>query len=112
MLVCAEPWLRAGGTAAGAWVWCVSRPLVRQSALDDFASTPPRLSSFHAGTSTYLRAQRPSLFQVKTGGPSGNELQRPTGLFGLVYKASVIGTRLSPYVSLSCVLMATCVLFL
>jgi len=51
-------------------------------------------------SATFLRQQRPSLFREK----------KP-GLFGLVYKASVIGTRLSPYVSLSCLLMAGAVLF-
>ena len=51
-------------------------------------------------TSTFLRQQRPSMFREK----------KP-GLLGLLYKGSVIGTRLSPYVSLSCFIMAGCVLF-
>jgi len=51
-------------------------------------------------TATFLRQQRPSMFREK----------KP-GVRGLLYKASVIGTRLSPYVSLSCLLMAGAVLF-
>lgn len=51
-------------------------------------------------TCTFLRQQRPSMFREK----------KP-GLLGLVYKASVIGTRLSPYVSLCCFIMAGAVLF-
>ena len=49
---------------------------------------------------TYLRQQRPSMFREKR-----------SGLMGLIYKGSVIGTRLSPYVSLGCFLMAGAVLF-
>ena len=52
-------------------------------------------------TATFFRQQRPSMFKEK----------RP-GLFSLVYKASVIGTRLSPYVALSCWLMAAAIIFL
>lgn len=52
-------------------------------------------------TSTFLRQQRPSMFRDK-----GNGLFQKT-----LYKGSVIGTRLSPYVSLSCMLMAAYVLF-
>ena len=52
-------------------------------------------------TATFVRQQRPSMFREK----------KP-GLLGLVYKGSVIGTRLSPYVALSCFLMAGAVLFL
>ena len=51
-------------------------------------------------TSTFVRQQRPSMFREK----------KP-GLLGLVYKGSVIGTRLSPYVSLCCFIMAGAVLF-
>ena len=51
-------------------------------------------------TSTFLRQQRPSMFREK----------KP-GLLGLLYKGSVIGTRLSPYVCVSCFLMAGAVLF-
>ena len=51
-------------------------------------------------TATYVRSQRPSTFATK----------KP-GLVSLLYKASVIGTRLSPYVSLSCFVMAVSILF-
>ncbi|EOD17050.1 hypothetical protein EMIHUDRAFT_64185, partial [Emiliania huxleyi CCMP1516] len=51
-------------------------------------------------TSTYLKSQRPSMFREK----------KP-GLFSLVYKGAVIGTRLSPWVSASCLLMAAWTLF-
>lgn len=51
-------------------------------------------------TSTYVRNQRPSMFREKKA-----------GLLGMVYKGSVIGTRLSPYVSLACFAMAVAVLF-
>ena len=53
-------------------------------------------------TSTYVRQMRP---QMVTRDPSN-------GLFKkMLYKGSVIGTRLSPYVSISCFLMAVAVLF-
>ena len=52
-------------------------------------------------TSTFVRQQRPSMFAEK----------KP-GLMGLLYKGSVIGTRLSPYVAMSCFVMAFAVLFL
>ena len=52
-------------------------------------------------TSTYVRNMRP---QMVTRDPAN-------GLFKkLLYKGSVIGTRLSPYVSVSCVIMAFAVL--
>ena len=52
-------------------------------------------------TSTFLRQQRPSMFKEKKSGL----------LHKTVYKGSVIGTRLSPYVCLSCWVMAVVVLF-
>ena len=52
-------------------------------------------------TSTFLRHQRPSMFREKKNGL----------MHKMVYKGSVIGTRLSPYVALSCFLMAVVVLF-
>ena len=51
-------------------------------------------------TSTFIRQNRPSMFREK----------KP-GLLGLIYKGSVIGTRLSPYVCLSCFIMAAVTLF-
>ena len=51
-------------------------------------------------TSTYIRSLRPQFFAQK----------RP-GLLGLVYKGSVIGTRLSPWVSGACLIMAGAPLF-
>ena len=54
-------------------------------------------------TSTFLRKQRPSMFQ--------NRAQASGMMHKMLYKGSVIGTRLSPYVSVSCFLMAFAVLF-
>ena len=51
-------------------------------------------------TATHLRVQRPSLFREKK-----------SGIMGLIYKGSVIGTRLSPWVSIGCIAMAVNVLF-
>ncbi|KAI8385034.1 transmembrane protein 167 precursor [Radiomyces spectabilis] len=45
-------------------------------------------------TCTYVRAQAPSLLD-------GNK----TGVLGLFWKAARIGERLSPYVSLACIIM-------
>ena len=47
-----------------------------------------------------IRSLRPQFFAQK----------RP-GLLGLVYKGSVIGTRLSPWVSGACLIMAGATLF-
>ncbi|CAO3579686.1 unnamed protein product [Absidia cylindrospora] len=46
-------------------------------------------------TCTYVRAQAPSLIHCNK-----------TGLLGLFWKAARVGERLSPYVSLACILMA------
>ena len=40
-----------------------------------------------------------------------NNREKRSGLMGLIYKGSVIGTRLSPYVALGCFMMAGTVLF-
>ncbi|KAG2235934.1 hypothetical protein INT48_004264, partial [Thamnidium elegans] len=45
-------------------------------------------------TCTYVRAQAPSLVD-----------RNKTGVFGLIWKAARIGERLSPYVSLACIIM-------
>jgi len=50
-------------------------------------------------TSTYLRAQLPSYIR-----------RDKEGFAAFAYKGSVIGTRLSPWVSLSCMVMAVFVL--
>ncbi|KAI8892916.1 transmembrane protein 167 precursor [Globomyces pollinis-pini] len=50
-------------------------------------------------TCTYLKAQFPSL------------ITNQKGAMGLFWKASRIGERLSPYVSLCCVIMALKLLF-
>lgn len=50
-------------------------------------------------SSTYLRAQLPSMIR-----------REKEGMTALIYKASVIGTRLSPYVSISCLAMGVFVL--
>ncbi|KAI8076781.1 DUF1242-domain-containing protein [Halteromyces radiatus] len=46
-------------------------------------------------TCTYIRAQAPSLID-----------RNKTGILGLFWKAARIGERLSPYVSLACIIMA------
>ncbi|KAJ1950222.1 hypothetical protein FBU59_000781, partial [Linderina macrospora] len=46
-------------------------------------------------TCTYLRAQAPALID-----------RNKKGFTGLLWKAARIGERLSPYVSLACVIMA------
>ncbi|KAI9348728.1 UPF0373 protein precursor [Zopfochytrium polystomum] len=51
-------------------------------------------------TCTYVKAQFPSLID-----------KNRTGFLGLFWKAARIGERLSPYVSICCVLMALRVLF-
>ncbi|OAD74637.1 hypothetical protein PHYBLDRAFT_144014 [Phycomyces blakesleeanus NRRL 1555(-)] len=45
-------------------------------------------------TCTYVRAQAPSLMD-----------RNKTGVLGLFWKASRVGERLSPYVSLACIIM-------
>ena len=60
---------------------------------------PHRHSPLHL-PSTYIRSLRPQFFAQK----------RP-GLLGLVYKGSVIGTRLSPWVSGACLILAGATLF-
>ncbi|CAO3649743.1 unnamed protein product [Cunninghamella echinulata] len=51
-------------------------------------------------TCTYVRAQAPSLVDCNK-----------TGVLGLFWKAARIGERLSPYVSLACILMAISIMF-
>ncbi|KAJ2032159.1 hypothetical protein IWW57_000361 [Coemansia sp. S610] len=46
-------------------------------------------------TCTYLRAQAPALID-----------RNKTGVMGLFWKAARIGERLSPYVSIACLVMA------
>ncbi|KAI8342362.1 transmembrane protein 167 precursor [Chlamydoabsidia padenii] len=46
-------------------------------------------------TCTYIRAQAPSLID-----------RNKTGVLGLFWKAARVGERLSPYVSLACIIMA------
>lgn len=48
-------------------------------------------------TSTYARALVPRLID-----------QRKHGLLGVFWKAARIGERLSPYVSICCIIMAVC----
>ncbi|KAI8368569.1 hypothetical protein EDC96DRAFT_131734 [Choanephora cucurbitarum] len=45
-------------------------------------------------TCTYIRAQAPSLLD-----------RNKTGVLGLFWKAARVGERLSPYVSLACIIM-------
>ncbi|KAI8372211.1 transmembrane protein 167 precursor [Blakeslea trispora] len=45
-------------------------------------------------TCTYVRAQAPSLLD-----------RNKTGVLGLFWKAARVGERLSPYVSLACIVM-------
>ncbi|KAI9282360.1 hypothetical protein BY458DRAFT_449706 [Sporodiniella umbellata] len=46
-------------------------------------------------TCTYIRAQAPSLID-----------RNKTGVLGLFWKSARIGERLSPYVSLACIIMS------
>ncbi|KAI9491077.1 hypothetical protein BDB00DRAFT_519277 [Zychaea mexicana] len=50
-------------------------------------------------TCTYVRAQAPSLID-----------RNKTGPLGLFWKAARIGERLSPYVSLACIIMGISIL--
>ncbi|KAL1917465.1 uncharacterized protein VTP21DRAFT_3858 [Calcarisporiella thermophila] len=50
-------------------------------------------------TCTYVRAQAPSLLD-----------RNKTGFLGVFWKAARIGERLSPYVSLVCIIMAVSIL--
>ncbi|KAI7862561.1 transmembrane protein 167 precursor, partial [Spinellus fusiger] len=50
-------------------------------------------------TCTYVRAQAPSLID-----------RNKTGLLGLLWKASRVGERLSPYVSLACIIMGVTIM--
>ena len=53
-------------------------------------------------TSTFVRQMRP---QMVTNDPQAGFFRK------MLYKGSVVGTRLSPWVSLSCMVMAVTVLF-
>uniref|UniRef100_A0A1X7UKJ5 Protein kish n=1 Tax=Amphimedon queenslandica TaxID=400682 RepID=A0A1X7UKJ5_AMPQE len=52
-------------------------------------------------TCTYIRQMFPAITDM-----------HKTGLLGTFYKMARIGERLSPYVSVSCIVMAGCLLFL
>ena len=93
----------------------------RQSALLNFKSFLVVMLLFIC-TATFVRQNRPSMFREKKPGyaaPARCAAPAPPDaphtparrLMGLVYKGSVIGTRLSPYVSLGCFAMAVAVLF-
>jgi hypothetical protein len=62
-------------------------------------------------TSTYVRSLYPNIFANKNPDGSVNPADH-SGLYGLAWKASRIGERLSPYVAGSCVLMALHLLFI
>ncbi|KAG5178189.1 hypothetical protein JKP88DRAFT_201951 [Tribonema minus] len=57
-------------------------------------------------TCTYLRGFRSGIFD------NSAEPHRHTGFKGLCWKFSRIGERISPYVSVSCLLMAVHILFI
>ena len=72
------------------------------SALFDFPSLLVVILLFICGAS-FARSLYPKIFGVS------NE---HNGFYGIAWKASRIGERLSPYVAIACVLMAFHVLFL
>lgn len=62
-------------------------------------------------TTAYLREMRPAIFDGGMVQEPGQPLIKRPGLSGFCWKLSRIGERLSPFVSVSCILMAIHVLF-
>jgi hypothetical protein len=73
------------------------------SALFDFPSLLVVILLFICSTA-YLRSMYPTLFDSPDG--------RRDGFYGLCWKASRIGERVSPYVAAMCIVMAFQILFL
>lgn len=86
------------------------------SAFFDFPSLLVVLLLFIC-SSTYIKSLYPTIFDSAPSIPSENEGLTPShqvehkGLKGFCWKASRIGERLSPYISIFCIIMAVQVLF-
>lgn len=78
---------------------------ILQSAIFDFSSLITVILLLICAC-TYLRSYRPAIFDNAT------EPHRHTGFRGLCWKLSRIGERISPYVSIACLMMAVHVLFI
>jgi len=90
------------------------------SALFDFSSLLVVILLFICAT-TFARSLYPTIFNDKvinkdnsnSNNVDGNSLEsKHSGLYGLCWKASRIGERLSPYVAAGCIVMAIHILFL
>ena len=84
------------------------------SALFDFASLLVVILLFICSTA-YLRSIYPTIFANKAAASVAGQSPTPnqhTGFYGIAWKASRIGERLSPYVGLACFIMAFHVLFI
>ena len=84
------------------------------SALFDFPSLIIVILLFICSTS-FLRALYPSIFTTKSATEDNTTSTSPAaqhrGLYGICWKASRIGERLSPAIAVTCVIMAFHVLF-
>jgi len=93
------------------------------SALFDFSSLLVVILLFICAT-TFARSLYPTIFNDKTinrdqnnnvlvdGNNDSSLDSKHSGLYGLCWKASRIGERLSPYVAAGCIVMAIHILFL
>ena len=88
------------------------------SALFDFPSLLVVLLLFICSTA-FLRSLYPSIFNTASSDSAGpgavtgsSVAAQHKGLYGLCWKASRVGERLSPIVAVSCVVMAFHLLFL
>mmetsp|Transcript_19521 Transcript_19521/g.24598 ORF Transcript_19521/g.24598 Transcript_19521/m.24598 type:complete len:84 (-) Transcript_19521:195-446(-) len=62
-------------------------------------------------TTAYLREMKPSIFDNGMEQVPGQPLIKRKGFSGFCWKLSRIGERLSPFISISCILMALHVLY-
>ena len=84
------------------------------SALFDFASLLVVILLFICSTA-YLRSIYPTIFANKADASAAGQspaTPKHTGFYGIAWKASRIGERLSPYVGLACIVMAFHILFI
>lgn len=91
------------------------------SALFDFSSLLVVILLFICATA-FARSLYPTIFNDKTinrdqnnnvdGNNNSSFDSKHSGLYGLCWKASRIGERLSPYVAAGCIVMAIHILFL
>ena len=81
------------------------------SAIFDFSSLMTVILLFIC-TCTYVRGMRQSIFDDTKKDPQQQEVtKRRRGIRGVCWKASRIGERVSPYVSVALVAMALHILF-